>query len=206
MGEKWQGLAYDVASLPSNGGSYLSLECPVSRHILDYHPSQPYEIVLRALKADRKEPFRAVIVASHKSSNLGRAHEELTIVRERVRAWCHTHNVPPETTILEGPEASCEQLEVILRSLGRVHLLHFCGHCTHNTEEPENSSLAFLDKQGNYDNVNCRKLLHVLEEAQIWLLFLSCCYSGAAASGGIAGGGLSGIVHMQPSRLGLPGL
>lgn len=112
MGEKWQGLAYDVASLPSNGGSYLSLECPVSRHILDYHPSQPYEIVLRALKADRKEPFRAVIVASHKSSNLGRAHEELTIVRERVRAWCHTHNVPPETTILEGPEASRSYSEI----------------------------------------------------------------------------------------------
>jgi CHAT domain-containing protein len=91
-------------------------------------------------------------------------------------------------------DATCGKLEETLRSLGRVHILHFCGHGQHNSDNPENSGLLLVTEKGECDFVSSRKLLHIFEEAQIWFLYMSCCYSGAISDAPTRGG-ISGVVH-----------
>jgi hypothetical protein len=216
MKQHWPDLLRDLISLPDGihlkirhsidllrvpfeliraRASYLSIVRPTCRHILESRASQPYEIVIDALKRESKEPFSTVMIGPHKADNLARVEKELRMLEARVNDWCRTNNLRPEITILQGDKASVEQLEQTLRSLKRVHLLHFCGHGLYNSEDPENSSLAFLATDGEYEYVNCRRLLHVFEETQIWCLFLSCCYAGATSPAGHAISLLSGVVH-----------
>jgi CHAT domain-containing protein len=161
---------------------------------LESRACQPFDMVMEVLKRNAAE-FRAVAVCAHRGQSLPRVERELQSFKQSVIAWCRRYGLRSEIRVLRENDASVAGLERTLRNLGLVHILHFCGHGHHNSERPEDSGLAFLDGGRGYEYVNSRQLLHVFEEAKIWCLFLSCCYSGATSAPGSSGALLSGVVH-----------
>lgn len=206
LGKKWPGLDFALSSLEERvplkishsadllrvpfellrlGGSYLGLRNPVYRHIIDGDTRVPFDAMLSALvaqsTASRPEPFRAILVGPYRSEILERVKHEIIYTKSAISEWCERNGVPLEIEILDGLDATVASLEGVLERYSRVHLLHFCGHGSHNTLDPDSSSLAFVDKNGEFDYVNCRALRHILEDYRIWFVYLSCCYSGASS-------------------------
>jgi CHAT domain-containing protein len=164
-------------------GTYLSLRHPVFRHVLEGRSGHSFSTVLGTLmhRDQVREPFRAIFVNPYVGSSLQRAKSELRLSQYTISQWCSVHHIPLDLKVIEGPEATCENLEEVLHSAPRVHLLHFCGHGTHNGADPDESGLLFVGSNAQLEPVTCRRIFHILEDAKLGLAYLSCCYSGATS-------------------------
>lgn len=168
----------------SHAKSHLALLTGLSRQIIGYQlerdVAHSFDYLVNSLAADRRE-LRVLLISSSSDPSLVKASEELQSVRSHIEAGCRNQKL--RIVEIQGREATIERVEDELTHNGPYHIVHYCGHGRHRSEDPDASGVVLLGKDGDFEVVKCRRLRDWFTRANPWLVYLSCCHSSAVSGG-----------------------
>ena len=164
------------------GDSYLSLQRPVSRKIAGAYPTHFWTTQSRVPTIqDVSTVFSAVIVAA--DEQLAGTMEEADAVRRTIEVCCARSSRSCSIHVLKGEAANGRNLGDLLKNLGLVHILHFCGHSQLDKQQPDDSGILLHGDDGRMAVVTLRMLRQILDDTKVWFAYLSSCEgSGVAGS------------------------
>jgi CheY-like chemotaxis protein len=157
---------------------YLNLLHPIARFVCGAIPKRqalsPHMLALR-------EELRILIIASNTHPPINGVDAEAMQLYKYLK---RQHFIPVTAKLVPTKDASYERVREELRH-GEYDIIHYAGHGSYDAESPEESCLYFWadrNKQGKVMPMRATELKLLLEQSQIHLAYLSCCYGAATGS------------------------
>lgn len=155
---------------------YLILQHPLARFVCGAIPKRK---ALSSQMLALTEKLRVLIIASNTLPPIDGVDAEAMDLYKYLKRQSF---VSPK--LISTKNATYERVREELRQ-GKYDIIHYAGHGSYDAESPEESCLYFWaeeNKQGEVMPMRATELKLLLEQSEIRLAYLSCCYGTATGN------------------------